>query len=66
MKNETNDALQSDSRASNGEGLYCGPSMSELNHKGDWCYFIQDFLCQEGYCSECNIFQLKVHGLFKT
>ncbi len=32
----------------------------EDNHKGTWCPYKQ-VLCQEGYCSECQVF-LDVRG----
>jgi len=27
------------------------------NHKGEWCVIKPEILCQEGYCSECQIYK---------
>ena len=37
-----------------------------INHKGQWCIY-KDVFCQEGYCTECEIYkkyieELKVRG----
>jgi len=37
----------------------------EENHKGTWCEIDPNNFCQEGYCSNCEIYQrsLKMTGL---
>ena len=30
--------------------------MSEENHKGSWCNINPSVFCQEGSCSECEIY----------
>jgi len=27
------------------------------NHKGEWCVINPNIFCQEGYCSECQIYK---------
>ena len=27
-----------------------------INHKGTWCWVKKDLFCQEGNCSECEVF----------
>jgi|GEM_PF-4598688 len=27
------------------------------NHKGEWCVIKRGIFCQEGYCSECQIYK---------
>jgi len=26
------------------------------NHKGKWCPYKNGVICQEGYCSDCNLY----------
>jgi hypothetical protein len=34
-------------------------SIEIINHKGEWCAYKSKhtLLCQEGYCSECEIYR---------
>lgn len=32
-----------------------------INHKGEYCYIIKK-LCQEGYCSQCEAWRLRIEG----
>jgi hypothetical protein len=34
------------------------------NYKGQWC-FIKPMICQEGFCSECNVY-LKISRVFTS
>lgn len=62
---ENNDALQSKNWPGKDQGCISHYPQSEFNHRGEWCFIQPGLLCQEGYCSECYIFTMKIHGFFK-
>jgi hypothetical protein len=63
MENEKNDTVQSKNRPSNELSRSLTMPDGELYHKGQRCYFDVDLLCQEGWCSECHLFKMKVDNI---